>query len=103
MGGKWATEDVLPLNGTPEEVQHLREQMLLARAAARAKKEKKKAGKVAAAAVEENGAGVAVAGSEKLAEKVDAPGIAGTSCKDCFLLLLFIMQTCRGDRLLHLE
>lgn len=81
VGGKWATEDVLPLNGTPEEVQHLREQMLLARAAARAKKEKKKAGKVAAAAVEENGAGVAVAGSEKLAEKADAPGIAGTSCK----------------------
>ncbi len=49
VGGKWAQEDVLPLNGTPEEVQQLREHMLLQRAAAKAKKERKKAGKLQAA------------------------------------------------------
>ncbi len=52
VGGKWAQEDVLPLNGTPEEVQQLREHMLLQRAAAKAKKERKKAGKLQAAAVD---------------------------------------------------
>ncbi|CAL8469337.1 g8878 [Coccomyxa elongata] len=49
VGGKWAQEDVLPLNGAPEEVQQLREHMLLQRAAAKAKKERKKAGKLQAA------------------------------------------------------
>lgn len=71
MGGRWAPEDVLPLNGTPEEVQHLREQMLLQRAAVRAKKEKKKAGKIAS---ENAAAVVAASDSEKHTESAEAPG-----------------------------
>ena len=52
MGGSWAAEDVLPLNGTPQEVQALREQVMQQRAAIRAKKDRKKGAKISAAAVE---------------------------------------------------
>lgn len=73
VGGKWAPEDVLPLNGMPEEVQRLREQMLLQRAAAKAKKEKKRAnGKVHAVAGD--GAPVAVAWQEKPADAAHTTG-----------------------------
>ena len=52
MGGSWAAEDVLPLNGTLQEVQALREQVMQQRAAIRAKKDRKKGAKISAAAVE---------------------------------------------------
>lgn len=60
VGGKWEQEDVLPLNGTPEEVRQLRDMMLLQRAAAKAKKGKKKIGTAEVAA---DGSGAAVVGS----------------------------------------
>ena len=52
VGGPWAPEDVLPLNGAPEEVRALREALIASRAAAAAKKaeKKRKIGKQAAAA-----------------------------------------------------
>ena len=59
MGGAWAAEDVLPLNGTPKEVQALREQVMQQRVAVRAKKDKKKGAKISAAAVEAAIAGAA--------------------------------------------
>ena len=43
LGGKWAQEDLLPLNGSAQEVHVLRERMLLARAAAKARKGVKRA------------------------------------------------------------
>ena len=46
VGQTWAAEDVLPLNGTIEEVEQLREAMLAKRAAIKAKKKDKKASKV---------------------------------------------------------
>ncbi|KAL0039417.1 hypothetical protein WJX79_007290 [Trebouxia sp. C0005] len=46
VGQTWAAEDVLPLNGTVEEVEQLREAMLAKRAAIKAKKKDKKASKV---------------------------------------------------------
>lgn len=59
VGGPWAPEDLLPLNGTRAEVQELRESMLQQRAAVKAKKDKKKGGKIGAAAVEAAIAGAA--------------------------------------------
>ena len=59
MGNSWAAEDVLPLNGTPREVQALREQVMQQRAAVRAKKDKRKGAKLSAAAVEAAIAGAA--------------------------------------------
>jgi len=47
VGQTWTSEDVLPLNGTLEEVEELREAMLAKRAAIKAKKKDKKASKVA--------------------------------------------------------
>jgi len=46
VGQTWTSEDVLPLNGTVEEVEQLREAMLAKRAAIKAKKKDKKASKV---------------------------------------------------------
>ena len=48
MGQKWATNDVIPLNGTVEEVEQLRDAMLARRAAVKAKKGKKAAKATAA-------------------------------------------------------
>ena len=59
MGAKWAPEDVMPLNGTPAEVQELRERMMQQRAAGKVKKDKKKGAKISAAAVEAAIAGAA--------------------------------------------
>ena len=59
MGAKWAPEDVLPLNGTPAEVQELRERVMQQRAAGKAKRDKKKGAKISAAAVEAAIAGAA--------------------------------------------
>ena len=47
VGQRWTAEDVLPLNGTVEEVEQLREAMLAKRAALKSKKDKK-AAKIAA-------------------------------------------------------
>ncbi len=52
VGAKWAPEDLMPLNGTPAEVQELRERMMQQRAAVKSKKDKKKVAKISAAAVE---------------------------------------------------
>ena len=52
VGGRWAPESVQPLNGTPAEVQELRERMMQQRAAGKAKKDRKKGAKISAAAVE---------------------------------------------------
>ena len=52
VGAKWAPEDLMPLNGTPAEVQELRERMMQQRAAVKSKKDKKKGAKISAAAVE---------------------------------------------------
>lgn len=43
IGQKWATNDVIPLNGTVEEVEQLRDAMLARRAAVKAKKGKRAA------------------------------------------------------------
>lgn len=43
LGASWKQEDLLPLNGSPQEVAALRERMLLTRAAAKAKKSRKRA------------------------------------------------------------
>ena len=51
-GGRWAPEDLLPLNGSAAEVAALRERMLLARAAAKRRKDKRRAGGVGAGAEE---------------------------------------------------
>lgn len=48
VGQKWAADDVLPLNGTVEEVEQLRDAMLARRAAIKAKKGKKAAKATAA-------------------------------------------------------
>ena len=53
VGQTWAAEDVLPLNGTVEEVEQLREAMLAKRAAIKAKKKDKKASKVLPASLSE--------------------------------------------------
>ncbi|KAL3158830.1 hypothetical protein ABBQ32_011556 [Trebouxia sp. C0010 RCD-2024] len=48
VGQKWTSEDVVPLNGTVDEVEQLRDAMLARRAAIKAKKGKKAAKAVAA-------------------------------------------------------
>ncbi len=84
MGGSWAAEDVLPLNGTPQEVQALREQVMQQRAAIRAKKDRKKGAKISAAAVE-----AAIAGAAADAVPNGAPaspnGVMQTHLRDAFL------------------
>lgn len=52
VGQKWASDDVIPLNGTVEEVEQLRDAMLARRAAVKAKKGKK-AAKASAAGLSE--------------------------------------------------
>ena len=51
IGSKWTADDLLPVNGTDEEVEALREAVLKSRAAAKALKLEKKAGKVASKAL----------------------------------------------------
>ena len=48
VGQQWIAEDLVPLNGTVEEVEQLREAMLERRAVLRAKRKGKKASKVSA-------------------------------------------------------
>ena len=48
VGLKWTQADLLPINGSVEEVEQLREAMLAKRAAVKAKKQSKKANKVTA-------------------------------------------------------
>lgn len=71
VGSKWAHEDVMPLNGTPAEVQELREKVMQQRAAIRASKDKKKGAKISAAAVE---AAIASAAVETKGSKAAANG-----------------------------
>jgi len=71
VGSKWAHEDVMPLNGTPAEVQELREKVMQQRAAIRASKDKKKGAKISAAAVE---AAIASAAVESNGSKAAADG-----------------------------
>jgi hypothetical protein len=66
VGSKWEQDDVLPLNGTPEEVRQLREKMLLQRAALKAKKKEKKIGTLPAALKDD-------------AAALSAAAVAGTS------------------------
>ena len=47
IGSKWTATDLLPVNGTEEEVEALREAVLKSRAAAKAARLEKKAGKAA--------------------------------------------------------
>ena len=49
MGGKWKVSDVLPINGNEEEVEALREALLLSRAAVKAAKASKRAARDCAA------------------------------------------------------
>ncbi|DBB01814.1 hypothetical protein WJX77_008966 [Trebouxia sp. C0004] len=53
VGQTWAAEDVLPLNGTVEEVEQLREAMLAKRAAIKAKKKDKRASRLAPSGLSE--------------------------------------------------
>ena len=53
VGQKWTADDVIPLNGTVEEVEQLREAMLARRAALKSKKKDKKAAKAAAIGLSE--------------------------------------------------
>ena len=73
-GGRWAAEDLLPLNGSAQEVAALRERMLLARAAAKRRKDKRKAGAVGAA--EELGASGIPAAAAAAAASASSPAVA---------------------------
>ncbi|KAL0044635.1 hypothetical protein WJX82_003672 [Trebouxia sp. C0006] len=66
VGQTWAAIDVLPLNGTVEEVEQLREAMLAKRAAIKAKKKDKKASKVQSRLASSG------AGSKRLADDEDS-------------------------------
>ena len=57
VGGKWTAADLLPVNPAGEQLQEMREQLLLKRTAERAAKQEKKKSKAAAAA--NGGAGAA--------------------------------------------
>ena len=54
IGQKWTAEDIVPLNGTVEEVEQLRDAMLARRAAIKAKKGKKAAKAIAAGLSEDD-------------------------------------------------
>jgi len=53
VGQQWTAEDAIPLNGTIEEVEQLREAMLSKRAVLKAKKKDKKAAKLSATGLSE--------------------------------------------------
>lgn len=53
VGQKWTSEDLIPINGTVEEVEQLRDAMLARRAALKSKKKDKQAAKAAAAGLSE--------------------------------------------------
>ena len=53
VGQKWTLEDAIPINGTVEEVEQLRDTMLARRAAVKAKKKDKKVAKAAATGLSE--------------------------------------------------
>ena len=78
VGGRWAPEDVLPLNGAPEEVRALREALIASRAAAAAKKAEKKRrnGKHAAAAPVDAAAST---GAAEAASNGAAAGVAAAA------------------------
>lgn len=81
VGGKWEASDLLPVNPSGEELQQMREALLLKRTAERAAKKEKKKDKAAAAAAAVGGgsgeaAEVAAAGGKRAAENGDAAAAA---------------------------
>jgi hypothetical protein len=77
VGGKWGPADLLPVNPTGEQLQEMREQLLLKRTAERAAKQEKKKSKAAVAA--NGGAGEAAAatvGSKRAADQSGAAAAA---------------------------
>lgn len=81
VGGKWEASDLLPVNPSGEELQQMREALLLKRTAERAAKKEKKKDKAAAAAAAVGGgsgepAEVTAAGGKRAAENGDAAAAA---------------------------
>ena len=54
VGQKWSSADLMPINGTVEEVEQLREAMLTKHAAAKAKKQSKRSNKVVASGLSQD-------------------------------------------------